>query len=226
MTTHPLRFSHSSDDKFRTCPWAWKRVYQDGDVPRTESEATIWGVHVHEVIEAFVKEGRPLPANVTQAYGSQLQHMLPFFMQQSMVMVEPHLGITEEGEPVDPEHESCWAHGFIDLVALSGTQGWIADWKTGKSAYPSDQLKLYTAMVFAYYPMVMTINAGYARLQHNRVDSVTYTRAQIPELLMPYRQSYARRLSAIANNNFPKISNPLCRGWCDVKDCEKYTERK
>lgn len=225
MTT-PLRFSHSSDDKWRTCPYSWHRIYQLKDVPRGESEASLWGNHVHESVEAFVKEGKPLPVNVTQAYGGQLQHLLPFFMQQPTVLVEPHLGINEAGGAVDPEHESCWAHGFIDIVAISGSQAWIGDWKTGKSAYPSDQLKLYAAMVFANHPNVMTINAGYVRLQHNRVDSTAYTRAQIPELLMPYRQSYARRLSAIASGVFPKISNPLCRGWCDVKDCPKYTERK
>lgn len=226
MDSKPLRFSHSQDDKFRTCPWAWKRVYLDKNVPRGESEASLWGVHVHESVEAFVKEGKPLPVNVTQAYGSQLQHLLPFLMQQPVVMVEPHLGITEQGEAVDPEHESCWAHGFIDIVAVNGAQAWIADWKTGKSAYPSDQLKLYAAMTFATHQDVMTITVGYVRLQHNRVDSVVYQRNQVEELLLPYRQSYARRLSAMASNNFPMLSNPLCRGWCDVKDCPKYTERK
>lgn len=226
MTTKPLRFSHSQDDKFRTCPWSWKRVYMDKDVPRGESEASLWGVHVHEAVEAFAKTGTPLPVNVTQAYGSQLQHLIPFFMQQPTVLVEPHLGITEQGEAVDPEHESCWAHGFIDIVAVNGAQAWIADWKTGKSAYPSDQLKLYAAMVFAAHQNVMTITVGYVRLQHNRVDSMTYQRAQVEELLLPYRQSYARRLSAIASNNFPMLSNPLCRGWCDVKECPKYTEKR
>ena len=227
MDSKPLRFSHSQDDKFRVCPWSWKRVYMDKDVPRGESEASLWGVHVHEAVEAFVKTGTPLPVNVTQAYGSQLQHLLPFLMQQPIVQVEPHLGITEQGEAVDPEHESCWAHGFIDIVAVRGAQAWIADWKTGKSAYPSDQLKLYAAMVFAAHQNVMTITVGYVRLQHNRVDSMTYQRDQVEELLLPYRQSYARRLSAIAGNSFPKISNPLCRGWCDVgSTCEKYSERK
>ena len=226
METKPLRFSHSQDDKFRTCPWSWKRVYMDKDVPRGESEASLWGVHVHEAVEAFVKEGTPLPTNVTQAYGSQLQHLLPFLMQQPTVLVEPHMGITEAGEAIPPDDEMCWAQGYIDMVAISGAQAWIADWKTGKSAYPSDQLKLYAAFVFAAHQNVMTITVGYVRLQHNRVDSVTYQRAQMEELLLPYRQSYARRLSAIANNSFPMISNPLCFGWCDCKDCPKYKERK
>ena len=204
----------------------WKRVYLDKNVPRGESESSLWGNRVHSAIEAFVKEGTPLPTDVTQAYGSQLQHLLPFLMQQPVVMVEPHLGINEQAEAVPPDHESCWVQGFIDIVAVNGAQAWIADWKTGKSAYPSDQLKLYAAMVFAAHQNVMTITVGYVRLQHNRVDSMTYQRAQVEELLLPYRQSYARRLSAIASNNFPMLSNPLCRGWCDVKECPKYTEKR
>lgn len=218
----PIRWSHSQLDKFKTCPWSWKRIYQDRDVVRTDSEASRWGTYVHEACEAFILQGTPLPANVTHAYGSQLQHILPFMASKPTVHVEPHWGINEEGNAVDPESPECWSHGYVDIAAIDGAQAWIGDYKTGKSAYPSDQLKLYAAYLFALYPTVGQITTGYYRLQHNRVDSGVYTRDMVPQLLQPYRVTYANLLSAIANNNFPKIKNPLC-GHCDVRDCQFNT---
>lgn len=222
MEVKPVRWSHSQLDKFKSCPWSWKRIYQDRDVVRTESEATKWGTAVHQACEDFVNHGTPLPANVTFAYGAQLQHILPFMASKPEVLVEPHYGIDEEGNAIDPEAPQCWSHGFIDIVSVEGSVAWIGDYKTGKSAYPSDQLKLYSAYLFAHRPTVQTINVGYYRLQHKRIDSAQYTRDMAPQLLQPYRVTYANLLSAIANNNFPKMKSALC-GWCDIRECPNNT---
>lgn len=222
MVASPIRWSHSQLDKFKTCPWSWKRIYQDKDVVRTESEATRWGTAVHTACEEFILKGTPLPANVTFAYGSQLQHILPFMASKPEVLVEPHMGIDEEGNAVNPDSPLCWSHGYIDITAVDGATAWIGDYKTGKSTFPSDQLKLYAVYIFAHRPLVQQINTGYYRLQHKRVDSAVYTRDMVPHLLQPYRVIYANLLSAIASNNFPKIRNPLC-GHCDVRDCPYNT---
>lgn len=217
-----IRFSHSQIDKFKNCPWSWKRIYQDKNVQSTESEATLWGTTVHEAVENFLLHGTPLPNNVQQAYGAQFATYLPWWGAKPGLEIEPHYGIDIDGNHIDPEHPYCWAHGYIDVMARDRWQAWIGDWKTGKSKFKSTQLQLYSAFVFAAYPEVTHINTGYFRLQHNMVDNATYVRDQAEALLRPYAALYTHLTSAIANNYFPKRAGVLC-GWCDVRDCENNT---
>jgi len=224
MEIKPIRWSHSQLEKFKNCPWSWKRIYQDKDVPRSETEQSRWGTYVHKSCEDYVLKGVPLPANVAFAYGAQLQFILPFMASKQLCLVEPELGIDEQGTAVACDDPRCWSHGFIDILAIETQTAWVGDYKTGKSTYPSTQLDLYAAFVFAHYPQVMQVNTGYYRLQHKRVDSAVRTRAQAPELLQSYRTTYANLLSAVASNNFPKVRGSLC-GWCEVLDCEKNTAR-
>ena len=217
----PIRFSHSQIEKFDNCPYSWYRIYHVKDVVRIETEATRWGAYVHQACEDFLLHAKPLPANVQQAYGDQLAHILTHFGSQPYFQVEPHYAIDISGTACDPEGPSAWAHGYIDVLAVNGAHAWIGDYKTGKSAYPSGQLKLYSAFLFAAQPQVQTINAGYFRLQHKRVDNSLYSRSDIPALLQPYAAKYARLTRAVAENNFPAIPGRLCR-FCDVTDCAKH----
>jgi len=221
VQTSPIRWSHSQLEKFKNCPYSWYRIYKVKDIERSESTASKWGNYVHEGAENFVQKGTPLPADVTAAYGSTMGPILSFLMSKPSVMVEPHRGITEDMQALaDPDDPSCWSHGFIDIVAKEGKHAWIADWKTGQSVWPSNQLKLYSAYEFIHNPELETITASYVRLPYKRIDSAVYTRAQVSELLTPYRVTYATLLSHIANNNFPKIAGKLC-GHCEVLDCPK-----
>lgn len=221
MQPKPIRWSYSGLDKFATCAHRYYRQYVKKDVVDPGSPESEWGNYVHKAIENFLMDDAPLPANVTQAYGRPLSQVLPQLQQVADLRVEHHFAIDEGARAIDPEHPYCWAHGFADVVAINdaGTHAIIGDWKTGKPR-GSDQLKLYAVMLFAAVPSLQQINTAYWWLAHSKVTGETVYPEYGHRMLDPFRAKYARLCTAVADDNWPKQPNALCRGYCPVKDCE------
>ena len=116
--------------------------------------------------------------------------------------------------------------GIVDLLIVDGEMAYIVDYKTGSNKYPEPkQLKLMALMTFAHFPEVKRIKAGLLFIVQNSFMDEEYTRDEIDLLWGAFLPTLIQLESSYDNNVWNPKRTPLC-GWCPVKTCEFYKERK
>ena len=119
-----------------------------------------------------------------------------------------------------------WVRGIADLLIVDGDQAYIVDYKTGSNKYPdAKQLKLMALMTFAHFPEVQKIKAGLLFIVHEAFVDEEYTRDQVEDLWEAFRPDLARLQASYDNDVWNPRKSPLC-GYCPVKTCEYYKERR
>ena len=100
------------------------------------------------------------------------------------------------------------------------------DYKTGSAKYPDPkQLKLMALMTFAHYPEVNTIKAGLLFIVQNSFFTEEYKREDIDELWGAFEGDLQRLSTSFESDVWNTNPTPLC-GWCPVKSCDFYKERR
>lgn len=118
-------------------------------------------------------------------------------------------------EPVESVPTQCVAVDSPDSTYLC-TRRMVVTHNTGKPKTDGDQMKLFAGATFALYPSVEKVKTGYVWLGHDRVDSETYTRADIPAIWNEFIPRVERVEYAIKNSVFNPNPSGLCRAWCPV----------
>ena len=95
-------------------------------------------------------------------------------------------------------------------------------WKTGKRKPNSDQLMLFAALAFAYYPWIEKVVCGFIWLKDSSFDKEIYTREQIQEIWSEFLPRVDRLEIAFNEDKWQAKPSGLCRNWCPVgkKLCE------
>lgn len=207
-------WSASSVDAYSTCPRKYYhlRVARDvEDLP--PSDAVILGRKMHKAFENAVNLNEPLPESF-KGWEKLVQKIKAIKGER---LAEYSFCLDEFYEPCD--RKGAWTRGQADLIIKRGKEAIIIDYKTGKRK-DSDQLALYAAYAFAYWPELEKIHTAYLWLKDRVMDRKTYTKEQKSEIWQRYIPVVARMRKSYENNDWPARPSGLCKAWCPCKDCK------
>jgi len=213
----PGPWSYSSLSNYITCPQQYFALRVEKRFPREESEASIWGIAVHEAIEKYLTEGTPLPERMQQFQN----YVDSLSCETCEYYVELELGVLEDGvTPCAFDDPDCWARGILDYLRIKGDVGLSLDHKTGKRKEGSLQLMMSAALTFAQFPQLNRLICGYSWLQEKgRITREEYTRGQIAYIWSRFKKDLHELVWSYETGNWPTRPSGLCGKWCPVLDC-------
>lgn len=206
-------WSASSVDAYTTCPKKYYhlRVARDvQDLP--PSEAVIAGRELHKAFENAVNLNEPLPQS--QAHWQTLVEKIKAIPGERLA--EYPFMLDEFHEPCDKR--GAWTRGVADLVIKRGKEAIIIDYKTGKRK-PSEQLALYAAYAFAYWPEIQAVHTAFVWLKEKKIDRKTYMREDAPTIWQSFLPAVARMRNSYETGDWPARPSGLCRAWCPCTNC-------
>lgn len=217
-----IQWSHSSLKDFEGCA----RRYQHTRVlklhPFQETEATRYGNRVHSAIEAYIKEGTPLPEE-----HARFQPAVDALLSKpGRRFAEYQMALTDLLTPCDWKSPHAWVRGIADILIVDDDNltAWVGDWKTGNNRYPDrDQLVLMSLMTFSNFPHIRRVNSALIFLLKNDIVKLKMTREEMNDSWWKYRERVAKLSASYKNNVWNPRATPLC-GWCPVKTCEHHPE--
>jgi hypothetical protein len=212
-------WSYSHLDKFETCAKQFYHVRVARDVVEPPTVHTSWGHEVHSALEERIINGTHLPESMErwEHLAAQVED-LPGTKQAEIKMA-----IAADFQPTD--WDNAWSRGVIDLLVLTPTKAAVIDWKTGKFK-PSEQIELYVAYTFAHYPQLEEISGVFVWLKDRKLSISNYKRKTVPDIWQSILPRVARLEAAYENDNWPAKPSGLCNGWCPVKSCQYWKERR
>lgn len=217
MTQMPP-WTYSQLESFETCPRKHYHLKVARDVVEPPGPHAEWGTRVHTAMENYIKEGTPLPEGMTQWDG--------ILGKISSIKGDKHcemkMALDKHFQPA--EWKQSWTRGIADLTVLNGDKAATMDYKTGKRK-PSEQLDLYAAYTFAYYPQVQQVTTMFIWLKERKVDKKVVQRDEVPMIWQGFLPRVARLERAFETGKWPARPSGLCKAWCAVKTCEFNGQR-
>ena len=211
-------WSHSALKDFEGCQRRYQEIKVLKNYPFTETEATRYGNQVHEAIELYIRDGKPIPPEYAQ-FQAVVDAMLK---KDGRKLAEYEMALTVDLQPTEWKSKDVWVRGIADILIVDDENltAWVGDWKTGNNKYPDrDQLVLMSIMVFAHFPHIRRVNSALLFIVKNDMVKMSMTREQADKHWWDYRERTARLEAAFANDVWNPNQTPLC-GWCPVKTCE------
>ena len=213
-----IAWSHSALKDFEGCQRRYYEIKVLKNYPFTETEATRYGNQVHEAIEFYIRDRKPIPPEY-----AQFQDTVDAMLKKSgRVLAEYEMALTKELTPCVWKAADVWVRGIADILIVDDENmtAWVGDWKTGNNKYPDrDQLVLMSLMVFAHFPHIRKVNSGLLFIVKNDMVKMSMTREEVHAHWWEYRERIARLEASYANDVWNPNQTPLC-GWCPVKTCE------
>ena len=212
-------WTFSQLEKFETCPKQFYHVRVAKDVIEPQTEATLWGSRVHTAMEDRIRDGTPLPEGMEQWEGFAKQ----ICAMPGEKLAEEKMALDKSFQPAD--WDNAWTRGIADMLIVHGNKAATLDYKTGKRKL-THQLMLYAAYTFAYYPEVETVTTGFVWLRDKKIDRETFTRADISTIWGTFLPKVRKLEIAYEKDKWIARPSGLCNGWCPVKSCEFYKEKR
>lgn len=215
--------SHTSKSCFATCPRQYEARYVTKEVKFELGEAAAWGDEVHKALEAYVRDGVPLPANVAmyQKWGDAIR------MRQGVKVLEGTLAIRADRTPCDFFDPEAWLRAKIDVLILNDTLAEVIDYKTGKQKHDVAQLRRYALLVMANHPEVEKVRTGFAWLKDGALSKpMVYTRGHIDGIMQIEQREHDQIEAAYMTGKFTPKPSGLCNGWCPVTRCEFWKPKR
>ena len=215
----PAAWTFSQLEKFETCPRQFYHLRVKKDVKDAPNEASKWGERVHEAMEQRLRDGAPLPEGMQQWEGlAKKAEAMP-----GRKGIELQMALNNAFQPCD--WKEAWTRGIVDYCAVEGTKAVALDWKTGKRKL-TDQLALYAAYVFAAEPQVDQVEVGFVWMGLKKIDKETFTRESVPIIWQKFLPKVRKLENAYERESWPCRPSGLCNGWCPVRTCEFWKDKK
>ena len=215
-------WSYSALKEYTNCPKQYQEIKVLKRFVKSTTEQMLYGTEVHKALEDYVREGTPLAKNY-ERFQPVLDALIAI---EGTKYPEHEMALGRNREPMEFGDENRWVRGIVDLLIVNGDEAHIIDYKTGSNKYPDPkQLKLMALMTFAHFPQVNRIKAGLLFVMHNSFMDEEYTRDEIDKLWNYFTPDLERLSHSYDNDSWQANPTPLC-GWCPVKDCDFYRERK
>ena len=118
--------------------------------------------------------------------------------------------------------KDVWVRGIIDLGVIGSKKALLLDWKTGKHRPDSNQLMLFAAFAFAYYPWLEHVTTGFIWLKDSKFDKQEFTKDQVTDIWNEFIPRVQRIEAAYDKDKWIAKPSGLCKNWCPVgkKLCE------
>ena len=127
--------------------------------PFQETEATRYGNQVHEAIELYIRDQKPIPPEYEQ-FKPVVDAMLK---KPGRKLAEYEMALRADLTPTNWKAPDVWVRGIADILIVDDENltAWVGDWKTGNNKYPDrDQLVLMSLMVFQHFPHIRKVNSA------------------------------------------------------------------
>jgi len=220
MTTATIKWSHSALKTFEQCP----RKYHECNVlklhPYQETDATRYGTQVHESLELYIRDGKPIPPEHAR-FKPVVDAMVN---RPGRKLAEHEMGLTTDLKPCGFKDPNVWVRGIVDVLIVDDDNltAWVGDWKTGSNKYPDrDQLVLMSLMVFAHFPHIRKVKSALLFIVKEDMVKMTMLREQADKFWWKYRERVAQIESCHTNNMWHSKKSPLCP-WCPCTSCEHH----
>ena len=215
-------WSFSSLKEYINCPKKYQEVRILKNYSFVDTPQTIYGKEVHEALELYVRDNKPLAKNYLR-FKKMVDTLVAIPGEK---YPEYKMALTKKMETCDFEDDNRWVRGIADLVIVDGEQAYIIDYKTGSNKYPdTKQLKLMALMCFIHFPDVNFIKAGLLFIMKNSFVEESYTRDDIHKAWKSFEQPLDRLTMSYEKDEWIPNPTPLC-GWCPVETCEHHKPRK
>lgn len=217
-------WSFSGLSQYVNCPRQYQLQRIKNVIPYQETEATLHGTRVHEALELYVRDGKPLPDDCLpyQKFADKIVSL------GGEVFVEKEFALTKNLGPCAFADPGAWCRGIIDIGATSGNRALVADYKTGKVRHDSDQLMLFAAFVMHHHPEVQQVRTAYVWLKFDQITAESYTRDDLPRIWDHFNTKVTKLEMSYEKDKWVPKPSGLCRGWCGAgrEHCEFWTPRR
>lgn len=219
-------WSYSSLKTFQQCPKKYYHLKVAKDVKDDGSEATVYGKELHKVAEDYIKDGTPIPERF--AFIQKTVDALKNIPGEKHTEIE--LGVSNKNGKLNPcgfYDKEAWYRGIADLLIVNGDEGYLVDYKSSKNAKYADlkQLDLLAGAVFAHFPELKTLKSALIFVVSNEFVNKEHSSMHKLAYFEHVRFDLERLEKAMENGVWNAVSSPLC-GWCPVKTCQNYRERR
>jgi hypothetical protein len=107
-------WSHSSLKDFEGCARRYHEVKVLKKYPFQETEQTRYGNRVHEALEFYVRDGKPLPPEF-----KQFQEVADALLKKpGRKLAEYEMALTVDLKPTEWKAKDVWVRGIADLLIL------------------------------------------------------------------------------------------------------------
>ena len=215
-------WSFSSLKEYINCPKKYQEVRILKNYKFIDTPQTIYGKEVHEALELYVRDGKPLAKNYLR-FKKMVDTLIAIPGEK---YPEYKMALTKKMEQCNFDDDNRWVRGIADLVIVDGDQAYIIDYKTGSNKYPdTKQLKLMAVMAFVCFPKVNKIKAGLLYCMKNSFVQESYTREDIHKSWKSFQTPLDRLTISYDYDTWTPNPTPLC-GWCPVETCSHHRPRR
>ena len=209
-------WSYSALKQYTNCPKQYQEMRVLKNYTVKETEAIIYGKAVHEALELYVKENKPLPKNYLR-FKPMVDTLLKI---EGDKYPEYEMALTHSKEPCDFHSDDRWVRGIADLVIVDGDTAYVVDYKTGSNRYPyPKQLRLMSLMMFTHFPDIQRVKGGLLFVMKNSFITEEYLRKDMDKSWGMFEQSLKRLDTSYENDTWQANPTPLCK-WCSVVTCD------
>ena len=219
-----MHWSFSSLDQFNTCAKMYYLQRVSKQIVSAATEATVEGERVHLALELRVRDGKPLPKDL-----SRLENLCQTLAASNgEVYTEFEMALNRDLKPVSMDAPGAWCRGIADVLIVGENNLVGLDWKTGKPKPPSWQLELMAAMAFAHFPGKVKCKTGYVWLKTNEVVPQTFLAADLPKIWEGIISRVVRLEQAYEKDKWTPRPSGLCAGWCGAGRnlCEFWSPKR
>lgn len=212
----PIAWSHSRLETFKNCPKRFYHQYVVKDIQDTGVHpAAAWGSEVHEAIELNIRDGKPMPSNMTQyQVYADLSKQLP------NVEAEVKMAVDMSWQPVAfDDYANAWGRAISDVLSVAGDTAVVFDWKTGKYRGGTEQAAINAVLTFATYPEVNVVHSRFVYFKEGISDAGEFHRHEIPALIAPTMETLSNIRQCNDLQAWPTQPSGLC-GYCPVRSCQ------
>lgn len=200
-----ISWSFSRWHSFRECP---KQVWHNNVAPKGHPDRIPYvqnqyqkaGEEVDTALTNRIRENTPLPP--AHAHLEPIADVLASAPGNKYGQLD--LGFTQAFEPCGTrDWDRCWLRVKVDFAVLNGSYAWFVDYKNGKISPDENQLKLYAAAAFMYYPEPEVIDTDYVWLTKGKTTERTYHRREAADLWSIFLPDVERMQVAYQTEHWP-----------------------
>jgi CRISPR/Cas system-associated exonuclease Cas4 (RecB family) len=218
----PNAWSHTALSQFSNCPKQYYHLKVVKDVVDVRGEAVLWGERVHEAFEAYLKDGKPLPIDLSMYQG----YLDAIKAVRGTMYVEHEMALDNQLNPCEKFAKNVFVRGVADVLHVDGDMAFAMDHKTGNRKQDSKQMKLMALLIFQHFPAVQKIKVGFFWLKVKAKDTDTFVRADIPALWQEFLPDIKQFRDAFMTNTWQPRQSGLCNGWCPVTTCDFWKPKR
>lgn len=227
-----LALSFTKLETFVTCPrqFAEKFIWQT--IPYRDTPATLWGTEVHDALENYVLNGKPITAPAIKPFTSVADALIQKEnnLFKRGILTKKIFGEQQWACTLSMKEHSWFDNNGVFLRGKAdvgmGTKNtlYLYDYKTGKGSKPKpEQLELMGLLGMAQkglvLPSMTKIDGNLLFLEARKSVPFSMPVASAESRWREWVKKAFVILDAYQRDSFPEKQSGLCGKWCDAFDC-------